>query len=380
MSELGRLATVRSRSARVRDTLAFRLAVELAVSGGLGAGVGALVGVLAAVLETGGLEGPLILIGTLTGGVAGAVAAITGREVLPRLSGFALPLRMGLGVLALVGGALIGMVLVLWVYPRYVLHAGRYVVLVVSINGLLALVAGVLVFVYEDLTRRLAQAQEQLAAERLAQAHARERAARAELKALQARINPHFFFNALNTAAALVTEDPERAETLLIRFSGLFRYAFRKGGEADVPLEEEIAFIEDYLEIEQARFGERLSCRVTMDDRVADEAVPPLILQPLVENAVVHGRDPETGQGLIEVMARPLRDGGAEIEIRDHGPGPGRAATGELPRGHALENVSARVLATRGGELIIEAATDGPGTRVRVVFPPGNELEDEEET
>lgn len=368
MSERAALGPAEEASAKRSSSIAFHIGIEVIVAVAFGAGVGALVGVLAAVLERGQLEGPLVAVGSITGGVAGLIAAITGREVLPRLSAYAAPVRFALGVLALLGGAFAATALVLWVYPRYVLHAWRYVLLVGGVNGLLALVAGVLVFVYEDLTRRLARTQEMLAAERLAQVQARERAARAELKALQARINPHFFFNALNTTAALVREDPEWAEELLERFAGLFRYAFRKGGERVVPLEEEIAFIRDYLEIEQARFGERLHCEVTLDRDVASQPVPPLILQPLVENAVVHGRDPETGQGSITVHAG--RNGGdLVIAIRDHGPGPGAAAGGALPRGHALENVAARAAALRSGKLSIGRADDGPGTRAVVMFP-----------
>ncbi len=367
---------VPAESAGSQRRLIYYLGMEMLLAGGLGAGVGLLVGILAAVLERGQLEGPLVAIGTVTGGVAGLVAAITGREVLPRLSAYSTPVRAVLGVLALVGGAFAATALVLWIYPRYVLHAWRYVLLVGGINGLLAVVAGVLVFAYEDLTRRLARTQEMLAAERLAQAHARERATRAELKALQARINPHFFFNALNTAAALVPEDPEWAETLLERFAGLFRYAFRKGGDRAVSLEEEIAFIRDFLEIEQARFGDRLTCSVEMDPGLEDVPVPPLILQPLVENAVLHGRDVETGQGDIQVAARAGKGGYLVISIRDHGPGPGEAGSGVLPRGHALENVSARVAATRRGRLLISKAPEGPGTLVQVVFPPAHPEED----
>jgi signal transduction histidine kinase len=377
MSELRPLDTAALEGRGPQRSLAYYLAVEMLVAGTVGAGVGALVGVLASMLERGQLEGPLVTIGTVTGGVAGIVAAITGREVLPRLSNYPMPTRIMLAILALLGGAFAATALSLWIYPRYVLHAGRYVLLVGAINGLLALVAGVLVFVYEDLTRRLATTRELLAAERLAQAQARERAARAELKALQARINPHFFFNALNTAAALVMEDPRWAEQLLERFADLFRYAFRRGGEAVVPLEEEMAFISDYLQIEQARFGERLQYAIEVDPRVAAEPVPPLILQPLVENAVLHGRDPETGQGMILVDARPSAEGQLVITVTDQGPGPGEAA-GPLPGGHALENVSARVAATRGGCLSIAANEDGPGTRVTIVFPCAS-AEDEEE-
>ncbi len=350
-----------------------RLAVELVVAGGLGGGLGALVGLVAGLLE-GALAAPLIVIGMVTGVVAGLLATLVGREILPRLQVFAFPLRATVAVLALAGGAFATTALGFWVYPRFTLHQVRLVLLVGSLNGLLAVVAGSLVFLYEDLAARLHRAREQLTAERLAQAEARERAARAELRALQARIHPHFFFNALNTVAALVGEDPAAAERLLQRFAGLFRYAFRRGRERDVPLGEELDFIAAYLEIEQARFGEKLRWEVRADDSLADRRVPPLVLQPLVENAVAHGRDPETGEGWILVRAT-LEEDGLVLRVVDRGPGPGCAGR-EPPRGHALENVAARVAAAGGGTLTVGPGPGGVGTEARIVFPGAGKREE----
>ncbi len=354
------------------------LAVELALAGLAGAVSGAVIGFLAAILEA-GFQRPLVLVGAASGLLAGVIAAVAGREVLPRLAGFSLPARIGLVLLTLIGGAIAATFLGFLVDPGFSLHAVRSVLLVGAMNGLLALVAGTLVFAYEDLYQRLARANEILAATRMAQVQARERAARAELLALQARINPHFFFNALNTAAAFVRDDPRRAEDLLERFADLFRYAFRRGGEPSVPLEEELRFIADFIEIERARFGDRLRCEIRTAPEAATDAVPPLILQPLVENAVLHGRDPESGDGRISVRAYHDPRGALVLEVRDHGPGPGRARD-ELPRGHALENIAARLAATRGGWLEIGAAIDGPGTLARIVLPPvPQEREQQEE-
>lgn len=352
------------------DVLFFVL-TEVALAGGLGAGLGALVGFLAGLLEEASGKGPLVTIGLLTGLFAGLFAVVAGREVLPRLGVFNLPVRIVLVILTLTGAAFAVTLLGFLLFPKFSLRATRAVLLVGSINGMMALLAGTLVFLYEDMARRLTNARDMLAAERLAQVQARERAARAELKALQARINPHFFFNALNTAAAFVQEDPARAEQLLERFADLFRYAFRRGGEAFVPLEEEMAFIQNYLEIERARFGDRVRCSLSVDPETANTSVPPLILQPLVENAMAHGRDPQTGQGLIAVRAYRARGGGVVLEVRDHGPGPGKAGR-QLPKGHALENIAARVAAAVGGRLEIGPAEDGPGTQARIVIPPGS--------
>ncbi|MFN7964196.1 MAG: histidine kinase [Acidobacteriota bacterium] len=345
-----------------------RYALELLLAGAFGGGVGALVGVIGSVLDVGTLEGPLVAIGAVSGMAAAITSLVAGREILPRFVTYGTFPRVVLVVLTLTGAAIASTLLGFWLYPIFSLHAGRSVLLVGAMNGVLTLVAGTLVYLYEDMAQRLARTQQMLAAERVAQVQARERATRAELLALQARINPHFFFNALNTAMALVAEDPSRAEQLLERFAGLFRYAFRRGGESLVPLEVEMNFIRDYLEIEKARFGERLSCGVWLDDAVRNELIPPLILQPLVENAVLHGRDPQTGQGRVDVNARRSATGGVELEVLDQGPGPGPAAE-QWPAGHALENVAARIAAARGGRLEI-APAEGRGTRARVIVPP----------
>jgi sensor histidine kinase YesM len=336
------------------------------------------IGFLAALLEAGGFQRPLVLVSAASGLLAGVIATVAGREVLPRLAGFSLPARVAMMLLTLVGGALVATFFGFLIDPAFSLHAGRSVLLVGAMNGLLALVAGTLVFAYEDLHQRLMRANEILAATRLAQSQARERAARAELLALQARINPHFFFNALNTAAAFVRDDPRRAEDLLERFADLFRYAFRRGNESAVPLEEELRFIGDFLEIERARFGDRVRVEVQAEPDVRRDPVPPLLLQPLVENAVLHGRDPETGEGRIFVRAYRGAGAALVLEVRDQGPGPGRAGQ-TLPRGHALENIAARVAATRGGWLEIDRASDGPGTLARIVLPPAADAETSEE-
>lgn len=116
-------------------------------------------------------------------------------------------------------------------------------------------------------------------------------AAAAQLAMLQARIQPHFLFNSLNSSMTLLREDPVRAERLLHDLSDLFRAALHRQ-DATVPLEEEIKLAHGYLAIEQIRFGDRLQVSWNLDPDAGRVAVPPLILQPLVENAVKHGVEP----------------------------------------------------------------------------------------
>ncbi|MEJ6006768.1 histidine kinase [Paucibacter sp. AS339] len=135
--------------------------------------------------------------------------------------------------------------------------------------------------------------------------------AMAQLVELQARIRPHFLFNTLNSAIALVRLDPQKAEGLLEDLSELFRVALADSS-AVVSLDEEIELARRYLDIEQIRFGERLRIRWQLDPAAGAARVPPLLLQPLVENAVRHGVEPNDGGGDLVISTRRQ---GSEVEI-----------------------------------------------------------------
>jgi two-component system sensor histidine kinase AlgZ len=162
-----------------------------------------------------------------------------------------------------------------------------------------------------------------LAVEKMAMLE-RQEALRAQLQALRARTNPHFFFNSLNTVASLIVEDPQLAERTLERLADLFRYALDSARTPLVPLTRELDIIRDYLAIQEARFGDRLHVSVSCDPAVANVEVPPLLLQPVVENAILHGLHDRAG-GRVDVRA--WRDGDrVVIDVTDDGPGPGRSA------------------------------------------------------
>ena len=130
-----------------------------------------------------------------------------------------------------------------------------------------------------DRQRALERREEQLRRETL----------RAQLSALQARTNPHFLFNALNTVASLIEDDPARAEQAVERLASLFRYSLDGSHTLTVPLGAELAAVRDYIEVERLRFGERLRVELRVEPACEALLVPPLVLQPLVENAVAHG-------------------------------------------------------------------------------------------
>lgn len=142
----------------------------------------------------------------------------------------------------------------------------------------------------------------------------------ARLQALRTQLQPHFLFNALNTIAVLMHEDVDAAERVLLQLSALLRRSLDGGEAHEVTLGEEIAFLENYLAVEQARFGGRLSYRIDVPDALLSARVPTLILQPLVENALRHGLASRAGPGRTDISAR--RDGEVlTLRVADDGRG-----------------------------------------------------------
>ena len=192
--------------------------------------------------------------------------------------------------------------------------------------------------------------------------------AQARLAELQSRIRPHFLFNALNTALALVRHDPARAERVLEDLSDLFRTALADSGAA-VPLEAEVALAKAYLDIEQVRFGARLAVQWELDPAAGRARVPPLVLQPLVENAVRHGVEPSPSGGRLWVRTQARR-GQAVVTVSN--------TVGEEPsapgHGMALHNVRERLrlLHDLAAEFETSRERDAAGTEVfhaRIVLP-----------
>ncbi|HSV53229.1 MAG TPA: histidine kinase [Burkholderiaceae bacterium] len=159
----------------------------------------------------------------------------------------------------------------------------------------------------------------------------------ARLAELQSRIRPHFLFNTLNSAIALVRAEPAKAEAMLEDLSDLFRHALVDQGES-VTLEQEIALAERYLAIEQVRFGERLQVEWTLDPAAGQARLPPLLLQPLVENAVQHGVEPSDTGAQIRISTQRR---GARVVVKVTNTVP--AGQGRRGNGVALANVRDRL-------------------------------------
>jgi two-component system sensor histidine kinase AlgZ len=159
----------------------------------------------------------------------------------------------------------------------------------------------------------------------------------ARLSELQARIRPHFLFNTLNSAIALVRDDPARAEMILEDLSDLFRHALKEPGEF-VTLDEEVMLARRYLQIEQVRFGDRLQVEWSIDPAAGSARVPPLVLQPLVENAVKHGVEPSAAGAQVKVSTQ-RRSGTVVIKVTNTVP----AGQGRPGHGVAQDNVRNRL-------------------------------------
>ena len=143
---------------------------------------------------------------------------------------------------------------------------------------------------------------------------------KAQLNALKMQLQPHFLFNTLHAISSLMYRDVESADRMISKLGDLLRSTIEMTGVNEVPLDEEIRFIQNYLEIEQERFRERLSVSISLDETVRDAIVPNLILQPLVENAIKHGIARISKAGRIDITAR-REQGWLLLSVTDNGPG-----------------------------------------------------------
>ncbi len=197
-----------------------------------------------------------------------------------------------------------------------------------------------------------------------------ERLARAELRSLRAQISPHFIYNALAAVAAFIHSRPEEARELLSEFAEFIRYGF--GSQRPyVTLADELGYVEKYLRLEQARFGERMRVRVEVDPDILPAVVPVLSVQPLVENAVRHGVESRPEGATIEIEGRSV---GSDVwlSVRDDGAGmdPDMAASALAGNGGGigLHNVQSRLRATFGDGYGLQLGP-GPGTEVIMTLP-----------
>jgi LytS/YehU family sensor histidine kinase len=139
-----------------------------------------------------------------------------------------------------------------------------------------------------------------------------------ELKTIKSQINPHFIFNALNSIRALVDEDPERARKAITELSNILRSSIQVDKVEITSLKKELAIVKDYLALEYIRFADRLKVEYEIDDAVSHFAIPPMMLQTLVENAIKHGLSKQPGDCLIKIIAK-IEEGKMVIMVENSG-------------------------------------------------------------
>jgi anti-sigma regulatory factor (Ser/Thr protein kinase) len=195
----------------------------------------------------------------------------------------------------------------------------------------------------------------------------------AQLSALTAEMNPHLLFNALNTVASLIHRDPDRAEEVIVQLADLYRGVLRCAGSATHPLEDELRLCDAYLQVEHARFGDRLVRELDIDPSINTQAirVPVLVLQPFVENAVKHGFSRRARGGKVRVE---LRMNGKHLDMTVDDDGVGFGESPERGTGKGIANCKERLSLTYGTRASLEVgAREGGGTRVVVSLPMGSE-------
>jgi len=207
----------------------------------------------------------------------------------------------------------------------------------------------------------------------LSAAQAESALARAELAAITGKLNPHFLFNTLNSLIALTRKDARAAEAALLRFAAMLRYVLDSKRSADdrVALADEVDFVRDYLALEGLRLGTRLQVRWELDPATLQDEIPPLSLQPLVENSIVHGVAPRPRGGTVSIRSR--RDAlnqGLALSIEDDGPGCDPATLEAAHGGIALAALKRRFALDYDGRAQLRVHTaPGAGFRVELWIP-----------
>ena len=233
------------------------------------------------------------------------------------------------------------------------------------INAMLTMTLGVGMSLYEAQRARLDTVTLELRTRELEAERDRKLALQARLASLESRLQPHFLFNTLNAISSLIQDDPDHAERMVERLAALLRFSLDASERGLVPLADELKIVGDYLEIERARLGSRLSFTLDADPEAAGREVPPLTIQTLVENSVTHAIAPRPAGGRIRVAAA-LAGERLVLSVWDDGPG---FTTAAMRPGHGLESLQARLAARFGAAAELTIAGRDGGTLVTVTVP-----------
>ena len=187
-----------------------------------------------------------------------------------------------------------------------------------------------------------------------------------KLQTLRAQLNPHFLFNALNSVSCLVHRDSAAADRMLSSIANLLRLTLARDDSREVALLEEVELAEEYLEIQKIRFGSRLQLNIDIADEALDARVPSMLLQPLVENACVHGVAHTRGECHLEISARPE---GRDMVISIYNDGPRAPSNWRTQSGIGLRNTAERLALLYGDSATVDLANARQGVLVLVRVP-----------
>jgi len=229
----------------------------------------------------------------------------------------------------------------------------------------LGLVFGFGAMTHAMLLARVQVMERELHEKQIAEERSRKLAAEARLRSLESWIHPHFLFNTLNSISALIALDPARAEQIVGRLATLLRASLDTSANSLIPLHQEMEMVEDYLDIERVRLGDKLRARIEVPIELRETKVPPMSVQSLVENAVKHGITPQSESGDLVVRAR-ADAGGVCIEVGDTGPG---FALADICAGHGLDRLVQRLDALFGGRARLNVVRRDAYSVVEMVLP-----------
>jgi two-component system sensor histidine kinase AlgZ len=229
----------------------------------------------------------------------------------------------------------------------------------------ISLVIGLSLSSFETMRYKLQAASLQLRTRQVEQERAYKLLAEARLSSLESRIHPHFLFNTLNSIAALIPSDPERAERTVGNLASLLRFSLNANQSGLVSLAQELKIVRDYLEIEKTRFGPRLRYEIAVPESLNEIKVPPLALQSLAENAVKHVVSQQPQGATIQIVASPDMNRIC-IAVLDDGPG---FTLDAITQDHGLASLIARMEILYGAAGHLEVAREGGKTAVRLILP-----------
>lgn len=240
----------------------------------------------------------------------------------------------------------------------------------------IALVVGLSVHLYEGYRARVEATNLQLRTHELERERALKLVSEARLASLESKLHPHFLFNTLNSISALISEDPPLADQMVRRLASLLRSSLDACERSSASLGEEIKLVEDYLEIEKVRFRERLRYSISVEPEILNLQIPPMILQPIVENSIKHAVAPRPEGGEIKISAWQRTAETLILEVWDDGK---EEFTAEMiPRGRGLDNLQSRLAALFGerANLSINSVNRGNAVAVSIRLNPGGGWQD----